>query len=349
VFVVFRKSSAGSDPVVAVQRNGQAAWSLADKGGKITVSKATYGVPGDAQRTRDVTAKLQRIVAGGETNIRVDRMADGDDPAYGVVKTLTVEALIDGKPRSFTGVDRETFDFPALGAAEPIVELETLEGGSHLLAAWQGGSYQMKTAAGKTLASEIPAVPAPQVIEGPWQVRFDPAAGGPGEVTFAKPEDWSQRPEEGIKYYSGTADYRTSFVVKPATSLTKQRWLLDLGQVEVMAAVKLNGQDLGIVWKPPYRVDVTAAIRPGENRLELQVVNLWINRQIGDEGLPEDSDRNPDGTLRAWPEWVQQGKPSSTGRFTFTSWRLWKKGDALRTSGLLGPVRLHQVAVVNLP
>ena len=108
-----------------------------------------------------------------------------------------------------------------------------------------------------------------------------------------------------------------------------------------MAQVKLNGQDLGILWKAPFRLDVTEALRPGSNTLELRVVNLWINRQIGDEQLPEDSDRNPSGNLKSWPSWVQEGKPSPAGRYTFTSWRLWKKNDPLVESGLLGPVRLQ--------
>ena len=68
-----------------------------------------------------------------------------------------------------------------------------------------------------------------------------------------------------------------------------------------MADVKLNGKALGILWKPPFRVDVTDALKPGENTLELRVVNLWINRMIGDEQLPEDSDRNPNGKLKSWP------------------------------------------------
>ncbi|HWI56466.1 MAG TPA: glycosyl hydrolase, partial [Bacillota bacterium] len=121
---------------------------------------------------------------------------------------------------------------------------------------------------------------------------------------------------------------------------------LDLGRVAVMAEVKLNGKDLGILWKPPFRVDVTAALKPGENLLEVKVVNLWINRQIGDESLPEDSERNPNGTLKVWPKWLEEGKPSPTGRFTFTSWRLYMKGDPLVESGLLGPVTLRTSVAV---
>jgi hypothetical protein len=116
---------------------------------------------------------------------------------------------------------------------------------------------------------------------------------------------------------------------------------LDLGDVQIMADVKLNGHKLGLLWKPPYRVEITAALQTGDNVLEVQVTNLWINRMIGDEQLPEDSDRNANGTLRAWPKWLAEDKPSPTGRQTFTSWRLWKKDSPLVSSGLLGPVTLH--------
>ncbi len=115
-----------------------------------------------------------------------------------------------------------------------------------------------------------------------------------------------------------------------------------------MARVRLNGKNLGTLWAPPYRVDIAGALKSGENRLEIEVVNLWPNRMIGDEQLPEDSDRNPNGTLKRWPQWLLDGQPSPTGRYTFTSWRLWKKDEPLRDSGLLGPVQivpLPQVAV----
>jgi hypothetical protein len=121
-----------------------------------------------------------------------------------------------------------------------------------------------------------------------------------------------------------------------------------LGKVEVMASVKLNCKDLGILWKQPYCVEATDALKPGGNVLEVAVVNLWINRQIGDEQLPEDSDRNPNGTLKQWPQWLEAGKPSLTGRYTFTSWKLWKKNSPLVESGLLGPVQLRVAQKVTM-
>ncbi len=93
-------------------------------------------------------------------------------------------------------------------------------------------------------------------------------------------------------------------------------------------------------------MDVTDAVKAGQNVLEVRAVNLWINRMIGDELLPDDSERDHRGMLKTWPAWLQEGKASPTGRHTFTTWRLWKKDSALRESGLLGPVALH--AVVEL-
>jgi hypothetical protein len=189
---------------------------------------------------------------------------------------------------------------------------------------------------------------APLKISGPWEVGFDPKWGGPAHATFEKLRDWSKRSEEGIKYYSGAATYRTTFDLgAQAMKQPHAHWYLNLGKVAVMGEVRINGQDLGIVWKSPYRLDVTKALKEGENVLEVKVVNLWINRQIGDEQLPDDCDRNADGTLKRWPKWLQEGKPSPTGRYTFSSWKLWKKNDSLQESGLLGPVVLRQAVRID--
>jgi hypothetical protein len=200
-----------------------------------------------------------------------------------------------------------------------------------------------KTANGRSREVKCQGLAAPREVGGPWEVSFDPQWGGPAKATFEKLEDWSKRAEEGIKYYSEAASYRTTFTINAeALKQPNARWYLDLGKVAVMAEVRVNGKALGIVWKTPYRVVVTEALKPGENVLEVKVVNLWVNRQIGDEQLPDDCDRNANGTLRSWPAWLQARQPSPAGRYTFSSWKLWKKGDPLQESGLLGPVTLSQ-------
>jgi hypothetical protein len=115
---------------------------------------------------------------------------------------------------------------------------------------------------------------------------------------------------------------------------------LDLGAVEVMARIRLNGKDCGIAWKPPYRVDITDAIRAGSNDLEISVVNLWINRMIGDEQLPLDANWKDFETLLEWPDWFKNGKPRPSGGYTFSSCRHYKKDSPLVPSGLLGPVTI---------
>jgi len=205
----------------------------------------------------------------------------------------------------------------------------------------QPGAYVFKSANGKRKELTVDALPEPLEISGSWDVRFAPGWGAPEHTTFVRLMSWSDHSDVGVKYFSGTARYTKTFNVAPTFCAPGRRLFLDLGQVAVMAEVKLNGKDLGILWKPPFRVEVSGVCKSGENLLEVKVVNLWINRLIGDEQLAEDSDRNPSGTLKSWPNWLQEGKPSPTGRYTFTSWRLWKKNSPLQESGLLGPVQIQ--------
>jgi hypothetical protein len=184
-----------------------------------------------------------------------------------------------------------------------------------------------------------PGAPVP----GPWQVRFDPNWDGPNKpVVFKELTDWSRHPDPAVHYYSGTVVYRTQLdLAAEQIPAGKNRLFLSLGAVEVMARVKLNGQDCGIAWKPPYRVDLTAAARPGENTLEVEVANLWTNRMIGDEQLPLDGDWRDFETLVSWPDWFSNGTPRTSGRLTFTTCRHFNKDTPLVTSGLLGPVKLE--------
>jgi len=349
VFVLFRPAAAPSDPVVALSRDGRIIVPAPEQRATIVVRKAVYGVPGDPRRTRDVREKVQRLVDRGETRFKVARLAEGDDPASLVVKTLVVDYTADGRSLTATASDPQDIELTLPAAPERAADVEVGWDGRLTVVAWQPGGYELRAASGATRRVAVAAVPSPLVVSEPWELRFGPGRGAPGPVALDRLVSWSDHPDPRVKAYSGTATYRTTFDVPAHLPGASRRLELDLGRVEVMAGVTLNGQDLGILWKPPYRVDVTAAVRAGANRLEVSVVNLWINRLIADEGLPEDSHRNPDGTLQAWPSWLRAGSPSPTGRLSFTSWRLWKKGDALVASGLLGPVRLLAAERVAVP
>ena len=192
----------------------------------------------------------------------------------------------------------------------------------------------------KELASGInnfPEIETISEIEGRWTVSFDPKWGGPEKIIFDKLEDWSKRPEEGIKYYSGIATYNKSFDFPELDkSKNNAELYLDFGEVKNLAKIRLNGKDLGIIWTSPWRVKITDVVKAKGNQLEIEVVNLWANRLIGDENMPDDGIKD-----YKWPEWLLEGKPRTSGRYTFTTHRYYKKDMHLQVSGLLGPVLIQ--------
>jgi len=221
------------------------------------------------------------------------------------------------------------------------------------LQAWQAGTYELTRANGRVATVQVPALPAPIQVEGPWDVHFAKGWGAPEQISFDKLISWPTHPDKGIKYFSGTAAYHKQLDV-PAESLKKdQRLYLDLGDVQVIADVKLNGKDLGIFWKPPFHVDLTGVAKAGENALEIDVTNLWPNRLIGDEQLPDDCEWiTPQdqgyGALKAWPKWFTDKTPRTSGRRTFATWKHYVKDSPLLESGLLGPVTLRTAQTVRV-
>lgn len=342
VFVVFPAQTPHVDPVDTFTRDGGDPF--AANAAQISVQSARYGVPGDPKRTRDVLEKVRALLAGDSDGFAVGVLAKGDDPAFGVVKTLELAYTAGGRAFSYTGTDPDTFRLrrAAFSAARPGLEYDAA--GRLILNATAGGRYEARTASGRTVTWDVPQPQPSFDVEGPWRVRFPPGSGAPAEITLDALTSLSRHADPGVRYFSGTAVYSKTLTLDPAAVGPGKRLLLDLGDVQVMARVRLNGRDLGIAWRAPYEVDITDAARAGDNALEISVVNLWPNRLIGDEELPEDSERNSNGTLKSWPEWLLAGRPSPTGRLTFSSWRLWKKTDSLPASGLIGPIVVHASA-----
>jgi hypothetical protein len=220
-------------------------------------------------------------------------------------------------------------------------EVEWASGINSDLLFWQNGSYTLERNAGKSTL-KISGIGQPVEIAGPWQVSFPPNLGAPAEVTLAELISLHRHSDPGVKYFSGTATYSKQITLSPGAASGDRRLYLDLGWVHVMAQVRLNGKDLGLLWKPPYRVDITNAARHGENKLEILVTNQWVNRLIGDEQLPPENEYGPDGAIKVIPEWYLQGKPKPPGaRITFATWKHYSKDSPLLVSGLVGPVRLR--------
>ena len=177
--------------------------------------------------------------------------------------------------------------------------------------------------------ANFPGTTPVRILKGPWEVSFDPQWGGPANVTFDILRDWTASKERGIKYYSGIATYRKSFDFAPRPG---KRAYLDLGTVHDIARVRLNGEDLGVVWCAPWRVDITEAVQARGNALEIDIANRWPNRLLGDQQAPDKDVR----TVQ-WETGFLAGKTYRTGRYTFTTGR---GPGQLLPSGLLGPVRI---------
>lgn len=312
---------------------------------RILVRSALWGVPDDpVYGPKDVTEQVQKKVDGGQRSFVVAELATEGDPAPNVLKTLRVEYEVEGKTLSATAKDPEVISFELPADTPPPVQLERRADGALLAVAKEAGTYEVQMQSGRRLHF---AGPAPRNLEvpGPWSVRFASGWGAPEEVSFPALISWSEHSDPGVQFFSGTATYRRSLQIPAELIAPDRRVILDLGRVEAFAQVRLNGADLGIRWHAPYCADITGAVKAGENELEVEVTNLWPNRMIGDEQLPEDSERRNNGTLVQWPQWLQEGKPSPTGRFTFTAWRLWSHDSELQPSGLLGPVTVRSLAV----
>ena len=186
--------------------------------------------------------------------------------------------------------------------------------------------FQKKTNIDHNNGSNYPAWQLKQFVAGPWDVTFDPKWGGPKKtVRFDTLTDWIDHKDDGIKYYSGKAVYRTAFNITKDSA--GQTLAIELGEVKDVgiASVKLNGVDLGVVWRPPFRVDISKAVNDGENKLEVTVVNSWRNRLIGDSKLPEDK-RLTKTNIKVLDRTINRRRPK------------WE----LEESGLLGPVQIMQ-------
>jgi beta-galactosidase/beta-glucuronidase len=140
--------------------------------------------------------------------------------------------------------------------------------------------------------------------------------GAPTKISVDKLTSWSDSSDEGVKYFSGKGTYTKTINAPAEWSAKVAHVWLDLGDVKNLAEVSVNGAPLGIVWKTPYRVDITSALKPGKNTVEIKVTNAWVNRIIGDR------------------------QPDVTKTYTFTSPKFYKAESKLVASGLLGPVRV---------
>ena len=171
---------------------------------------------------------------------------------------------------------------------------------------------------------EIDRVPSPLRLTGPWNVYFPTGWGAPDSARFAELKSWTEHENPGIRNFSGTANYKKNFRIPRSWFAKDKKIFLDLGNLWSLGQVTLNGRPLTVLWKPPYRIEITKAARPGQNKLEIEITNTWANRLVGDAKLPPD-----------------QRYCRTNITYSGTPGIAWKD-IPLRQSGLLGPVQLIQ-------
>jgi hypothetical protein len=190
----------------------------------------------------------------------------------------------------------------------------------------------------KTISNQnennFPVFSEVQTIKGAWDVSFNTEFGGPEKIKFDELQDWTKNEMRGIKYYSGIATYQKMVQVD---NLENKKYYIDLGVVNDIARVKLNGKDMGVIWCAPWRIDISEALKEGENELEIEVANRWINRLLGDR-------QEPDANVRTvkFENGLLGGQEFTTGRYTFTTKQAMGSFNFTEPlpSGLLGPVRI---------
>ncbi len=323
VFVIFSKSAKGVDPVQIVTHDSvpviplRASHETAQH--TLEIKKATYGVlNGDTSLQRDVTKELQSKVHDGTISVEASNDIAGD-PAVLKYKQLKVDYVYDGKPGTTTIKERSTFAVPTAifpFTEQPAVEIASFGDGKHRVTMWENGYYQIRTASGKVQSAKVMDLPEAKEITGSWQINFPPKKGAPATASFDKLISWTDSKDDGVKYFSGTATYVKDIDISNEMLGKDRPIYLDLGEVKNLAEVSLNGKNLGILWKPPFRIDITSAAHAGKNHLEVKVTNLWPNRLIGDLNLPADQ------------------------RTTWTAYNPYKKDSPLLPSGILGPVKI---------
>lgn len=214
---------------------------------------------------------------------------------------------------------------------EPVFDSEiiALQAKQVQLRVQQAGTYTAATSRGRTGSATISSIPSEHPLTGPWKLEFETERGAPAAISLETLSDWSQHPDPGIRFFSGTGTYHKALVVDEATQAgieAGQRLHLQLGEVRETAVISINGKQIATLWKPPYEVDVTPHLQPGENQFSIAVTNVWNNRLVGDAGKDTHS-----GVTRT----------NLRGKF--------KAGSPLRPSGLLGPVRLETRVPLTIP
>ncbi|WP_282122033.1 glycosyl hydrolase [Algibacter mikhailovii] len=321
----------------------------APRSGALEILKAVFGkfaggvdgIPPN-KPVFDVTEKVKSMVASGVYEIPVnDSFLEGKE--IKTKKALRVTYTTNDEEKMLTAPSggllklTQTTSEPKLVYKEDKLNLVTPF----------AGEMTYESSNGKTKTLKVKSVPEPIELAGNWKVSFPLKDKSVLDKTFKNLSSWSDALEDDIRYFSGTASYKKDFTIASDLLKSSNSLELDLGQVKVIAEVILNGKNLGILWKAPYRLNIDDAVVKGTNTLEVKITNLWPNRLIGDEQLPLDYERKGPH-IKQWPEWLLNKTNRPTDRQTLAAFKHWHKDSELQPSGLLGPVKIVVSKVVEL-
>ena len=211
------------------------------------------------------------------------------------------------------------------------------------------GKYRVNYSDGASQEMTV-ALPEPLALGGDWDIRFPLTAAKQVKSLQSALFSWPQSDDPDIRYFSGTAVYSKTFALPAGYRAEGQKLYLDLGGVQKIASVSVNGKPCPDLWKSPYKVEITGLVTTGSNRIEIKVTNALSNRLIGDAHLPPDLFYQPDQKhdLTGLPTWLDGSVNRESERQTFTTRVFFDKNDPLQPSGLLGPITVSATRIQEL-
>lgn len=302
----------------------------------------TKGVP-KFYPFEEVTESIKNKVASGTFDMVVEDALFAYKSMNGNKKSLKIEFSTDGEIRTVSVPAGQVLK---LSKDKTKPDLVYIDETMHWITPY-AGEITYTTNSNEIKNIEVKSIPKPIELSGTWEVSFPPNLGAPQKATFDRLISWTDTDEEGIQHFSGTASYKKEFELTDEYLNADKRLELDLGSVAVMAEVIINGKNAGILWKAPFRMDISELVKKGTNQLEVKITNLWPNRLVGDEKLPQDVERMG-GKTKVIPEWLLNNTARNSGRITYSSWKHYTKDAELLTSGLLGPVQIRAFKIISI-
>lgn len=307
---------------------------------KLIIHKAVYGkfdrrirqIP-TCYPVHNVKDKIESKLASGKTVIPVNDQLVENTTVLGIEKELHIIYSSAGQIYKKSIPAGESLILTQ-ESAEPTFAMEN--GKTFWLTSYPG-EISYTTSHGKMKTVKVSNVPDEIELTGAWNVNFKSNTDNSIVTVLDSLISWSSSTEEKIRYFSGTANYKKKFTLSKEQVRTRNTLELDLGNVHIMAEVIVNGKNLGILWKVPFKIGIDGFVHEGVNTLEVRITNLWVNKLIGDEQLPTDFEWK-NGSVKEWPEWLVNKTQRPSERTTFSTWKHWDKSSPLQVSGLLGPV-----------